>query len=464
MNKFSLVVILCRCTSGLVFCAREWETSPVVVGGTGGSGTRGVVQVLQNLGVYMHPPLKSSLFRDCYNGDPLDNTCMFPVLATGSNSSMFSSDSKTWLTNATCAPHSQPSQRLCRTDLGSHYFDSVPGENRRPYYWGWKNPRTMYHLEVLYELYPNLLFIHVLRNPMDMASAQWQHLKHRAKEFAEIHSDFETAEAVMRDRCDSDDRANCVVPRAAMLGVSECTNKSPEGISECAKRLGSPKKKPWRCLHAQLWAEMNTAVRSFGQRCLGSRYLSWHAEDVYGLRGAVLQEKLVDSVSKALQLPADQVAYGFRNHGHEHTKRRRLSNGLAHRRLSYGKYLSTHMDVAEVVRCAESAISGALSSFEYPPDSLMNGGPASDFEVDDSASNNRMQQAQALLPPISANSVTDPAPSRLLSDQDIQLLIGSLVLLGILHWRRKCRLPTESHSALDVPSGLPVSDHAEDDH
>lgn len=36
-----------------------WLKAPIVVGGTGGSGTRGVVDILVKLGVYM---VKTSLF------------------------------------------------------------------------------------------------------------------------------------------------------------------------------------------------------------------------------------------------------------------------------------------------------------------------------------------------------------------------------------------------------------------
>lgn len=31
----------------------SWKSAPIIVGGTGGSGTRGVVDVLDKLGIYM---------------------------------------------------------------------------------------------------------------------------------------------------------------------------------------------------------------------------------------------------------------------------------------------------------------------------------------------------------------------------------------------------------------------------
>jgi len=44
----------------------EWYESPIVVGGTSGSGTRGVVDVLSKMGFYMHPPAASMVFKECY--------------------------------------------------------------------------------------------------------------------------------------------------------------------------------------------------------------------------------------------------------------------------------------------------------------------------------------------------------------------------------------------------------------
>ena len=53
--------------------AITWKEAPVVIGGTGGSGTRGVVAVLSKLGIYLSPPPSSAIFRECFNGEQLDN-------------------------------------------------------------------------------------------------------------------------------------------------------------------------------------------------------------------------------------------------------------------------------------------------------------------------------------------------------------------------------------------------------
>jgi hypothetical protein len=51
----------------------------------------------------------------------------------------------------------------------------------------------------------------------------------------------------------------------------------------------------------QLWADMNTKVHRFGQECLQdksiSRYILWHGEDSFGLRGKEHQEELINSIS-----------------------------------------------------------------------------------------------------------------------------------------------------------------------
>ena len=55
-----------------------WQRAPVVIGGTGGSGTRGVVDVLVKAGIYLHPKVNTKAFKECYNGAALDNVCMHP--------------------------------------------------------------------------------------------------------------------------------------------------------------------------------------------------------------------------------------------------------------------------------------------------------------------------------------------------------------------------------------------------
>ena len=50
------------------YAADDWRSAPVIVGGTAGSGTRGVVQMLQRLGIYMAPPRENPLFARCMNG------------------------------------------------------------------------------------------------------------------------------------------------------------------------------------------------------------------------------------------------------------------------------------------------------------------------------------------------------------------------------------------------------------
>lgn len=75
-----------------------WLRAPIVVGGTGGSGTRGVVDVLMKLGVYMVKVIKfkhnvhvliSCFFFFFYNFKPLILFCFYNNLLASWNEHTF---------------------------------------------------------------------------------------------------------------------------------------------------------------------------------------------------------------------------------------------------------------------------------------------------------------------------------------------------------------------------------------
>ena len=90
-------------------------------------------------------------------------------------------------------------------------------------------------------------------------------------------------------------------------------------ISRCAARAVASKAadpEPWRCLEMQLWAQINSAVSTFGRRCLGltgaaagavvsasGRYTVWHGEDGYGLRGDAALHDLQSSLAGVPLVP-----------------------------------------------------------------------------------------------------------------------------------------------------------------
>lgn len=121
--------------------------SPVVIGGTGGSGTRLIAQVLIAAGVDLGDGVNDSLdalaFIDLY-----DNF-VDPLLAQAA------------IDRSRFAAQLDQASRAHRA--GRH---AVP--------WGWKNPRSIFLLPLLDQALPGMCFVHVVRNGMDMATSSNQ--------------------------------------------------------------------------------------------------------------------------------------------------------------------------------------------------------------------------------------------------------------------------------------------------
>ena len=179
-----------------------WRSAPIVIGGTQGSGTRGVEALFIKLGIYLHPSTESQLFKECYNGDPLDNMCMKPL---GGGEAVWRGRSGfgylEWLQDEECHPVEWHTPGLNLTERGHAYVASVPRSNRKPLRWGWKLPETMLQLAKLYVYFPGMVFVHVLRNPLDMAASYMEHLPAQSSEFKMLHGGDDNAVKLMADRC-----------------------------------------------------------------------------------------------------------------------------------------------------------------------------------------------------------------------------------------------------------------------
>ncbi|HHH38053.1 MAG TPA: hypothetical protein ENK50_00545 [Sedimenticola sp.] len=126
---------------------------PVVVGGSGGSGTRLVAQVLRWLGVDLGAPLNGA--GDAMALVPLYDRHIGAVLGAGAvDLAALGSDLE-----------------AC---LRRHVSPFPP---RRP--WGWKNPRSIYLLPWLDRLLPGMVFVHVIRHGLDIATSANQNQLHR---------------------------------------------------------------------------------------------------------------------------------------------------------------------------------------------------------------------------------------------------------------------------------------------
>jgi hypothetical protein len=124
--------------------------APVVVGGTGGSGTRLIVGLLRAVGVAMGHRVNGA-------DDALDFVRLYDLHANA------------WLSGALDVPGFEAG--LCGA-LTAHAA-ARPG---RP--WGWKNPRSVYWLPLLDAAFPGLRYLHVVRDGLDMTtSANQRQLK-----------------------------------------------------------------------------------------------------------------------------------------------------------------------------------------------------------------------------------------------------------------------------------------------
>jgi len=121
---------------------------PLVVGALGGSGTRAVVDILREAGVFLGGTL-----------DPLTNDSLAmraflyrwfrPLVQAHETGKPFSKRAFDWLETAV-----------------SLHLEAMPEATQL---WGWKNPRSMWLIPFFQERFPSMRFLHLVRDPRDMA-------------------------------------------------------------------------------------------------------------------------------------------------------------------------------------------------------------------------------------------------------------------------------------------------------
>lgn len=156
----------------------KYRPDPICVGGVGGSGTRLVAQILMDLGVYMGDDLNESNdnlwftllfkrlgilavpdheFEEIYRifSHAMTGTGDFTVAETETVRCMAAADrdqhSAAWL--------QQRAESLLVDRAGHIQHDG----------WGWKEPNTHVVLDRLIRVEPEIMYIHVARNGLDMA-------------------------------------------------------------------------------------------------------------------------------------------------------------------------------------------------------------------------------------------------------------------------------------------------------
>jgi hypothetical protein len=135
------------------YLARCNVPPPIVVGGTGGSGTRMVVQMLTGLGVQM-----GTRCNHAGDAEPF-----MPLYERFNNS---------YLGGQADLPLLRERLQHCMEEHRSGMPARAP--------WGWKNPRSIFLLPVLDQLIPGLRYVHVVRDGLAMVSSanQDQLVKH----------------------------------------------------------------------------------------------------------------------------------------------------------------------------------------------------------------------------------------------------------------------------------------------
>ncbi|MCI4590584.1 sulfotransferase [Sphingobium sp. BYY-5] len=151
--------------------------APIAIGGVGGSGTRVVAALLQRLGHFIGSDLNPSL-------DNLWFTLLFKrrsVLLESNRDFTWLCD-QFWLrmSGVPCLDGRSLERiaDLAMSDRPPHskawlqqrmrsWMEAPPIPEQQA--WGWKEPNTHVVIDHMLDLWPELRYIHVLRNPLDMA-------------------------------------------------------------------------------------------------------------------------------------------------------------------------------------------------------------------------------------------------------------------------------------------------------
>lgn len=139
---------------------KNYSNQPVVIGATGGSGTRIFTKICMDAGYFMGSNLNDSL-------DSLEFSDFYERWINTS-----------FLIDELALPQEQIRQRDRELQKCIRAHRSTMTD---PYgMWGWKGPRSMFLLDLIHKHYREMKFIHVIRDGRDMAysSNQNQLMKH----------------------------------------------------------------------------------------------------------------------------------------------------------------------------------------------------------------------------------------------------------------------------------------------
>ncbi len=161
-------------------------SAPLVVGATGGSGTRLFQQMMDAAGYYTGSDLNEP--GDAMMLEPFVNEYINPILQ------------RTGTLDYALEDVPGRSMKALIKALQRHIADK-PADKAR---WGWKHPRSYYALPMLNALLPDMRFVHVVRDGRDIAFSSNQNppTKHFTALFGEHYTqDCPRAAIRLWDKC-----------------------------------------------------------------------------------------------------------------------------------------------------------------------------------------------------------------------------------------------------------------------
>lgn len=167
-----------------VYRVEKSDTAPVVIGGLGGSGTRLVVSLLRDMGVSFGGEMNESLDNLWFSllfvrrsillkSDEELNKLAWLFANSMRHGAKVSTDLRSMLVEA-CNSHRDPVLSAADLEEARSSLLAAPTVDRRHEHWGWKQPNTHILLPVLDQLFPQMKFVYVVRNGLDMAFSENQ--------------------------------------------------------------------------------------------------------------------------------------------------------------------------------------------------------------------------------------------------------------------------------------------------
>ena len=245
--------------------AAEAARAPLVIGGQGGSGTRSVVSLLRAAGVEMNGgvdggevgvvdgvnthdslAMRSSGLNDVGGGE----RGVLAVLAAASAGGL--------LYDLAAVPgRAGEVAGACAFALNMSAAAARAAETRSP--WGWKEPRSLFHLPALSLAFPKLRFVHVARDVRSLGSTH-------------VEGDLR----VWRRWWSRGDALGDVLATHAAVVDGLLSPWAPRSTCDGVLRDALL----WRSVFGAFWAEEQLALIAAGERLGGDRYFLARVEDL----------------------------------------------------------------------------------------------------------------------------------------------------------------------------------------